>query len=180
MGKTWVQGRLVRTQTTTRPPSVDTEVWRTLSKKQKWRAKQQWAKLEPMIIKAREDRGIPKHVPTEDTEYVKALAKARAALECADATSMPTVALTALPKRAKFIDTGCGCVGVWCTPPSADKALPVGLPADSSISQDANEGNCTIRNHQAHTSPPHAYCGRVLGTCSQADPDGPSHEDRKG
>ena len=89
MGYSYVEGRLTKTQETTRPGNFWPEIWRTLSKKQKQQASSSWGTENKRREHAQETRGI-QFVPDEDVDaYTKILAEARVKLALPDVPAMP-------------------------------------------------------------------------------------------
>ena len=91
MGYSYVEGRLTKTQETTRPGNVWPERWRIISKKQKQQAISSWGTEDKRREQTRELWGI-KFVPDEEVDaYTKILAEARVKLALPDVPAMPVV-----------------------------------------------------------------------------------------
>jgi len=91
VGYSYVEGRLTKTQETTRPGNVSPEIWRTMSKKQKQQAISSWETENKRREQTRENRGT-KFVPEEEVDaYTKILAEARIKLALPDVPAMPVL-----------------------------------------------------------------------------------------
>ena len=88
-GHQWVEGRLTKMQATTRPGHIWPEFWRTFSKKQKKKARQEWEVIGAERNKLRTDRGIFHVKPEELDDYTKVLAEKRLQLSIPAAPAMP-------------------------------------------------------------------------------------------
>ena len=88
-GYSYIEGRLTKTQETTRPGNIWPEIWRSMSQKMKREAILAWEIEGTKRDKAREQRGI-KFVPEEEIdEYTKILAEAYQKLALPEVPSMP-------------------------------------------------------------------------------------------
>ena len=88
-GYSYVEGRLTKTQETTRPGNVWPEVWRTMSQKQKQKARSSRAEVNKRREEGRNARGI-KNIPDEEVDaYTKVLSETRQKLALPDAPAMP-------------------------------------------------------------------------------------------
>ena len=91
VGYSYIEGRLTKTQETTRPRNIWPEIWRSMSKKMKQQAISAWEVEDKRREQAREIRGI-KFVPEEEVDdYTKALAEARIKLALPDVPAMPVL-----------------------------------------------------------------------------------------
>ena len=91
-GYSYIEGRLTKTQETTRPGSIWPEIWRSMSKKMKQQAILAWEIENKKRENARQQRGI-KFVPEEEIdEYTKILGEAYFKLALPEVPSMPILA----------------------------------------------------------------------------------------
>ena len=91
-GFKWVEGRLTRVQTTTRPDNIWPEVWKSLSAKAKKKAIWEWDRECTRRDALRSKRGIHDIPNAEVDEYTKTLARAALKHSIPPAPAMPTVA----------------------------------------------------------------------------------------
>ena len=92
-GYSYIEGRLTKTQETTRPGNIWPEIWRSMSQKMKREAILAWEIEGTKRDKAREQRGI-KFVPEEEIdEYTKILGEAYQKLALPEIPSMPILRL---------------------------------------------------------------------------------------
>ena len=91
VGHSYIEGRLTKTQETTRPGNIWPEIWRSMSKKMKQQAISAWEVEDKRREQAREIRGI-KFVPEEEVDnYTEILAEVRVKLALPDVPSMPVL-----------------------------------------------------------------------------------------
>jgi hypothetical protein len=90
-GKTWVMDRETKKQKSTRPPTIYPEVWKTLSKKDKQRAIDEWDEEQPLREAARLANNSLDHIDitTEDHAEILAEAQLRYTKSTATAAAMP-------------------------------------------------------------------------------------------
>ena len=91
-GYSYIEGRLTKTQETTRPGNIWPEIWRSMSQKMKREAILAWEIEGKKRDKARVQRGI-KFVPEEIDEYTKILGEAYQKLALPEIPSMPILRL---------------------------------------------------------------------------------------
>ena len=88
-GFSYVEGRLTRIQTTSRPDNVYPEFWRTMSRKMKGEAIRQWETISKAREAARKKRGNF-HIPADELDlYHRKLAEVRNELSEPAAPAMP-------------------------------------------------------------------------------------------
>ena len=93
VGYSCIEGRLTKTQETTRPGNIWPEIWRSMSKKIKQQAISAWEVEDKRREQARGIQGI-KFVPEEEVDdYTKFLAEVRIKLALPDVPAMPVLSL---------------------------------------------------------------------------------------
>lgn len=80
-GHKWIEGRLTRIQTPTRPDKIWLEIWRAMSQKQKRTAINKWNRESKRRNELRTQRGISDVPVGEIAEYNKVLSEARERLK---------------------------------------------------------------------------------------------------
>ena len=93
VGYSYIEGRLTKTQETTRPRNIWPEMWRSMSKKMKQQAISAWEVENKRREQAREIWGV-KFVPEEEVDdYTKILAEVRIKLALPDVPATPVLSL---------------------------------------------------------------------------------------
>ena len=87
-GFSWVEGRLTKTQTTSRPANIWPDVWNAMSKAQKRKAIEAWKVEKPRREAARQKRGIVE-ISADDKDYLRLFSEARAKHSLQKAPAMP-------------------------------------------------------------------------------------------
>ena len=89
-GWEWVEGRLTKSQSSTRPGNIWPEAWRVMSPKQKRKAIEAWKVEEPKMNESRKIAGIDKHIKSADLDdYLQSLAIKRSELSASACPAMP-------------------------------------------------------------------------------------------
>ena len=87
----WVDGTSTKTQLTSRPETIRSEVWSSMSKCAQKKAKQQWDFAKPQVQAARQMRTILDIVPDEVEQIDAIIPNARKKLEIPVDPAMPCV-----------------------------------------------------------------------------------------